>query len=310
MNRALSFMLWIIFIGAPILANAEAGSQAPPSMHWRVRAIAPRPDPPTPNIVGGEEAQPGDWPWMAAITVPIFGDPYLDTICGGTLIHPHWVVTAAHCTYMFEDIPSMIEVIVGIHKLSNNDGQHISVSEIIIPVGFNNQSHANDIALLRLAQPAVLNGMVKAIPLVTPDLVSLTDPGVFATVTGWGYTSSSGLGFPADTLRQVTIPIVSNQTCQQAYQSEGITITDAMLCAGEDGKDACNGDSGGPLVVPDETQNDYRLGGIVSFGPQAGCGLPGTYGGYTRVSAFIDWIESYTGPLEFDFSFFLPFIQR
>ncbi len=271
---------------------------------YRMRWEAPI----TPHIVGGEEAEEGDWPWMAAITLPIFGDPYFDTICGGVLIHAHWVMTAAHCVEYF--FPTNLVVIVGIHTLSANDGQNIQVSQIILHPNFNSQSHANDIALIRLAQPAVLDDMVKPIPLVTPDLASLTEPGVFATVTGWGVTSSSGFGFPADTLRQVTVPIVSNQTCQQAYQSEGITITEEMLCAGEEGKDACNGDSGGPLVVPNETQDGYRLGGIVSFGPQAGCGLPGTYGGYTRVSAFVNWIETYTGPLNFDFSFFLPFIRR
>jgi hypothetical protein len=112
---------------------------------------------------------------------------------------------------------------------------------------------------------------------------------VIATVTGWGATSNGGE--LSDELRQVSLPIVSNDDCNVPYQGE---ITDNMLCAGlpQGGEDACQGDSGGPLVVP-VSSGTYKQAGVVSFGKQ--CALPDIPGVYTRVSRYIDWIASKMG---------------
>ena len=93
-------------------------------------------------------------------------------------------------------------------------------------------------------------------------------------------------------LREVEVPIVSNETCIDSY-GEGI-ITPNMLCAGfaEGGKDACLGDSGGPLMVP-SADNSWLLTAVVSFG--VGCAQPDNYGVYTRVKPYLEWIESETG---------------
>ncbi len=96
-------------------------------------------------------------------------------------------------------------------------------------------------------------------------------------------------------LREVQVPIVSNQTCIDTYGEE--IITPNMLCAGyeEGGKDACLGDSGGPLMVP-TADNSWLLTAVVSFG--VGCAQPDSYGVYTRVRPYLDWIESQTGVLQ------------
>ena len=95
-------------------------------------------------------------------------------------------------------------------------------------------------------------------------------------------------------LREVQVPIVSNETCNDFY---GGIITPNMLCAGyeEGGKDACLGDSGGPLMVP-TADNSWLLTAVVSFG--VGCAQPDSYGVYTRVRPYLEWIESQTGALQ------------
>ena len=95
-------------------------------------------------------------------------------------------------------------------------------------------------------------------------------------------------------LREVQVPIVSNETCNDSY---GGVISSNMLCAGypEGGKDSCLGDSGGPLMVP-SADNSWLLTAVVSFG--VGCAQPDSYGVYTRVEPYLEWIESQTGALE------------
>jgi uncharacterized repeat protein (TIGR01451 family) len=115
-------------------------------------------------------------------------------------------------------------------------------------------------------------------------------------VTGWGnragQPSPGGLDYP-ETLHQVEIPILANETCNDALAAEFLPpdITENMMCAGllyKGGRGACFGDSGGPLMVQDPTTNNWNLAGLVSWG--YGCALPGLPGVYTRVSQFTSWV--------------------
>lgn len=264
----------------PEAPTAKATPAAPPV------AGAPRQG----LIVGGEAAAVGELPWQVAV----YPGPYL---CGGTLIAPRWVVTAAHC--VFDDNgavmpPGEIEVIAGEYNRSQNDGteQQRSVAAVHVhpdydPFGSND----SDIALLQLTSAVTFGPSVGAVPLVTsPTHDSLVAPGISALVSGWGATSEGGS--TATILQKVRVPIVSNATCNTSY---GGSITDNMLCAGlaAGGKDSCQGDSGGPLVVPDGSS--WRLAGVVSFGN--GCARPNYYGVYTRISSFTTWITEKTGDL-------------
>lgn len=241
-------------------------------------------------IVGGEPAAVGELPWQVAV----YPGPYL---CGGTLIAPLWVVTAAHC--VIDDAgavmaPGDIEVIVGEYNRSQNDGteQQRAVAAVYVHPDYDpSGSNDSDIALLKLASAVTLGPSVGIVPLVSsPSHDALVAPGVSALVSGWGATSEGGSS--ATILQKVRAPIVSNATCNTSYDG---SITANMLCAGlaAGGKDSCQGDSGGPLVVPDGS--NWRLAGVVSFGN--GCARPNYYGVYTRISSFTTWITEKTGAL-------------
>ena len=258
--------------------------------------------PNAPRIVGGREAEPGEWPWQIAL-IHAGGDPYLDQFCGGTLISPLWVVTAAHCAE--EAAPDDLQVLAGIHNLVETDPGYVrlDVAEIIIhpDYGLVNQ-YDSDIALLRLATPAPIRlpsaaGLPIAGAALVPESVGPL-VGVESTVTGWGNRTPGSNDYPA-TLHEVEVPIVSNEACRNAY---GQTITDTMLCAGvpEGGKDSCQGDSGGPLVIFNDARSRWELAGVVSWG--YGCALPGTPGVYTRVATFARWVTSETGIGDPDFA--------
>lgn len=239
------------------------------------------------EIVGGQPAEPGEWPWQVFVRP----GPYM---CGGTLLHPEWVLTAAHCVMDSQDnlfAPEEIRVVLGEHDRTKQEGaeQEIWADQVIPHPAYNAAINNNDLALLHLTTPAVLGNRVGAIqPIISPADDGLMVTGAQAVVTGWGTTAEGG---PVSTvLMEVTVPLVANSQCNRAY---GI-ITDNMVCAGyaQGEKDSCQGDSGGPLVVSMEGEG-WKLAGIVSFG--YGCARAGYYGVYTRVSQYVGWIEEQIG---------------
>ena len=253
------------------------------------QAITPTPTQRETEIVGGQPATVGAWPWQAMVR----SGPYL---CGGSLIAQQWVVTAAHCLFDSDGNafpPSAITVILGEHNRAKNDGmeQYMTVTEIVVHEEFNDWSNNNDIALLKLTDPATINARVSPIPLqVSPEGDGLVTAGQMSVVTGWGSIGEGGSA--AVVLMEVAVPIVTNELCNLSYG----TINENMICAGyaDGGKDSCQGDSGGPLVVPDN-KGGWQLAGIVSFG--YGCARPNFYGVDTRVAHYVSWIESHTGSL-------------
>ncbi|MCA9867615.1 MAG: trypsin-like serine protease [Anaerolineae bacterium] len=283
--RAMALMILLATVTALMATGARAESDAP-------------------AIVGGQEADPGEWPWQVALVSKGI-DPGNGQFCGGALIDERWVLTAAHC--VDTATTNSLDIVAGIHDLVTVDAGavRVALSQIIVHPGWNDSTKDNDIALLKLAQPIAERARsATALPIAYSKLPPASVGalvGVDATVTGWGNRSSSGQDFPAR-LHEVVVPIISNVDCHNAYGN----LTDNMLCAGlaQGGKDSCQGDSGGPLVVADGP--NWQQAGIVSFG--IGCALPGYPGVYTRVSRYLDWIASNIHPVVTTEKFFIPLI--
>lgn len=250
-----------------------------------------------PDIVGGQEADIGEYPWQAVLqTSDSEGYTYL---CGGSLIDPHWVLTAAHCVYddQSKTLLTIDIVILGAHNITvkNESGrQKFGAKQVIMHHNYNPNTVNNDIALIELDSRAEMTEYVSVLsPASSPQNDNLMQAGVEATVSGWGQTGVGSSASPV--LMEVTVPVVRQSTCQLAYAPIGGIITSNMLCAGysEGGKDTCRGDSGGPLIAPDGN-GAWKQIGIVSWGYYP-CAEPGYYGVYTRVANYYDWIMENLG---------------
>ena len=269
------FLFFFSLITITHLYSVEAPAAIAASVDTRSPGIT--------RVVGGVNAQSGAWPFMASIQKRSAFSFNWSHSCGGTLIAPSWVLTAAHCVE--DEIPlSRIRVALGIHDLySGSPNIHTIHSKIIHP-SYNSRTLDSDLALLRLSQAASQS------PVNLIDSDSLQQAGTTATLIGWGATAEGG-GISRN-LQQVDVPVLSQSTCN-AFQVYNGDLTSNMLCAGYlvEEKDACNGDSGGPLVVYSDSL--FKQIGIVSWGQ--GCARPNKPGVYTRIRPFVNWIQSTIG---------------
>lgn len=236
------------------------------------------------RILLGTPATSGQLPWQIALVMSGIPDNNRAQFCGGSLIGPTKVLTAAHCVDG-GTLPYQVNVLVGGLRLSSLQGRRIPVSRIDLHPSWNPVTSDSDVALLTLSEPAAVTA-ADAIALNASSNGAFESAGTVLTVSGWGRTESDGRG--SDELLWVNVESISNSECNKPSRYNG-KITDGMLCAGSllGGADSCQGDSGGPLA---SEQKPARLVGIVSWGQ--GCGLPNKPGVYTRVSKYVDWIQS------------------
>ncbi|XP_053726530.1 granzyme A-like [Synchiropus splendidus] len=202
------------------------------------------------EIIGGTEVKPHTLPFMALVQSD-------QTYCGGTLIHPKWVLTAAHCARS----GPVKKVILGLHSLKNTEEdfkEERKVARQVIHPCFNTDLAINDLMLLELDQPVKKTKAVNW--LILGEKGNYPKNGMSCLVAGWGQTRYFN-GAGSDVLLSAPVTVIDRTLCKQ--YGEWPFITKGMICAGFVGKNqggVWKGDSGGPLLC------NKALVGVTSFG--------------------------------------------
>uniref|UniRef100_A0A663LM19 Peptidase S1 domain-containing protein n=1 Tax=Athene cunicularia TaxID=194338 RepID=A0A663LM19_ATHCN len=228
------------------------------------------------EIIGGWEAKPHSRPYMAHLSIRNGSGKYR---CGGFLIRPDAVLSAAHC--VAGKMKVNITVTLGAHNISKEElsQQKFHVDHWVIHPKYSNKTYENDIMLLKLKPKAKLTKEVNYILL--PSDNERVGPGTTCEVAGWGRTSRTQKETNVRVLMEVDLKVQSNKVCEKYFKSS--YVHQSMLCVGDGNrkKSTWEGDSGGPLVC------NGKAHGIVSHGPTC-CIFPKVF---TRVLYFGPWIH-------------------
>ncbi|XP_069506314.1 serine protease 33-like [Ambystoma mexicanum] len=251
------------------------------------------------RIVGGQDANNGQWPWQISLQQNGI------QLCGGSLITEAWVLMAAHCFPSGPFDLSVFRVYLGAYQLSQNNVNPNVISttpkRVIINSNYTSEGSSGDIALLELAAPVQYTSYIRPVCLPAP---SVHFPaGMKCWVTGWGNIQDGVSLTSPMTLQEVQVPLIDQKTCDNMYHvGSGVSqnyvfIKYDMICAGyqQGQKDSCQGDSGGPLVC--NMAGSWFLAGVVSWG--YGCAEANRPGVYTMVTAYNAWIKQYVPEVQF-----------
>ncbi|XP_070141496.1 transmembrane protease serine 9-like [Drosophila kikkawai] len=225
------------------------------------------------KVFGGVNATHGAFPWMAYL---YFNEN--DFLCGGSLIHKRFVLTAAHCIRHTE----YLSVRLGEHYTASR-AESSTVYNVTLAIRnrlYRKAEHVHDIGLLRLNREVVFNAYIRPVCIITnPRRVPHVNT---YTATGWGSTENSRI---SAVLQMVQLTDIDPNTC---YDNMKLRLGPGQICAASPTGDTCSGDSGGPLVQNVNVDGTWRYVqfGIVSYGMQR-CMGPGVY---VRVHYYLDWI--------------------
>ncbi|XP_041781887.1 phenoloxidase-activating factor 2-like [Anopheles merus] len=252
------------------------------------------------SVTGAEDGEShyAEFPWMVAVMISTPMDNSDSSLnvyqCGASVIAPNVVLTAAHC--VFNKPKKQLLLRAGEWDTQTRHEIYLHqdrrVAEVILHEAFDNESLANDVALLTLVEPFVLGENVQPICL-PPRETSFDYQNCFAS--GWGKDQFGKEGKYQVILKKVELPVVPHATCQETMRSQRVgnrfVLDQSFLCAGGVAEqDMCRGDGGSPLVCPiPGSPTQYYQAGIVAWG--LGCGEDGIPGVYGNVAFFRDWID-------------------
>ncbi|CAF0777700.1 unnamed protein product [Adineta steineri] len=239
------------------------------------------------RIAGGDESAIGSWPWMISLRAKDFPQH----LCGGSLIHRKYVLTAGHCTFLF--LPSQYEVHIGLHYQNSTDHFISPVKTIYRHSNYTSTVEFSqtvyDFAVLELERDTEDKFNTICLPTLMENLNVASK--INTTTLGWGRTSPNATSL-SQTLQEVTLVLLnsSSKECIKTDQGPLIVNDSLQLCAGrlEGGFGTCGSDSGGPLMVQCPLDSRWYLIGITSYA--WGCGLPASPTIFLRVSAYIPWM--------------------
>jgi len=251
-----------------------------------INADCGRPEVQGSRVIAGQPAARGAWPWQ----ILMFYDGNMG--CGGTLIAPNWVITAAHCVYGKEWYPRRFTVRVGEHDFNRVEGSEVDhqVERVFRHPNYNPRTFENDIAIFKLARPVKYNRFVK--PACLPS--GVVSVGSSCYITGWGKIHHPGQMYHL--LQQAVLKVPSNQVCDaKNWRGIGIHVRPSMICGGDGGRTrvgGCHGDSGGPFVC--NIGGRWELHGSVSHG-SSDCQSYKSYTVFSRTSYLLGWVKQVTG---------------
>ncbi|XP_063770453.1 azurocidin [Pseudophryne corroboree] len=216
------------------------------------------------KIVGGREAIPNSHPYIASLQIR------RQHFCGGSLIAPQFLMTAAHCLSNLN--PNMVTVVLGAHSLLTNEDskQTFRISQVF-ENGFNPQTLENDILIFKLDRRVSLNPRVQVVAL--PRDNETVPTGTACVTSGWGQLGTNAR-IP-DRLQELNVTVTSRDLCRPNNICTGVFMRQAGICFG---------DSGGPLVCNGVIQ------GISSFIIQS-CGNGVAPDFFSRVALFRNFID-------------------
>lgn len=269
--RAVALLL-AIGSGAPVLASAS------PSPSPKAGA----------SVVGGTPAQPGVLSSIVFVTSQTSPDSAM--ACGGTVIAPTVVLTAAHCVVDARTgsprPASGITVASGrLVPAQTSGGQDLGATHVLVDPLFDPTTIRNDAALIFLTAPAAVAPM----PLVSAGEAALATPGTRVTFAGWGATAGSSEQ-PSPQLLSTATTLLDDAACRRLLGDDfDSAVTLCAVDAGTFASSTCHGDSGGPLLLQ-RGDGSWVQAGITSWG-SLGCD-PRVPQAFTRVSAVAGWIAA------------------